>query len=410
MPTTVQQVEALPEGLVTLDTITPKVNLVEPTVEKVVDEKPTETVEKVAVAVPDVEVTTVKEPKTDLFETTKHVIPCSEAFSKLTMEVSISKEKEVTSLQRCFILTLHDYGFDNKQFDSFINCPHMSAIRSRSVWINVSLPGQELEASDLTITKYPTIEELADELVGVLDYFNLPQVVLLGRGIGATICTYFAYKFPGRVFGLMCIEPIVSQASYMESIKFKLAHLSFKRQESKEGKGKKEIDVSAEPIVEGGQIENESFHLQPVDKTLDEKFKHRNSKNLSLLGQALVNRHCLINIIPSLQCDTLVATNKNGQGYSESKKFYRTINDAHRRDFKSLVNSPFIEIESEDGRILEDPSMELALGVQYFLQGIGLLSAMPLRASLSRQSSVQSQINDTVSSAAIVEPEADKPE
>jgi len=99
----------------------------------------------------------------------------------------------------------------------------------------------------------------------------------------------------------------------------------------------------------------------------------------------------------------LVVTNRYSTGFSESKKFYRAINQAHRSNFKDLVNTPFIEVESKDGLILEDPSAELALGVQYFLQGIGLLSAMPLRMSLSRQESVLSQNSE--SSSLPVEPE-----
>ncbi len=165
----------------------------------------------------------------------------------------------------------------------------------------MSLPGQEPEACDLTVAKYPTIEELATEIATVLDYFSLPQVVLLGTGIGATICAHFACKFPTRVYGIMCIEPVFSQASYIESIKYKLNNFSFKRQESKEEKGKKELDVSAELVAEVGTVETESFHLQPVDKTLDEKFKLRNSKNLSLLAQALINRPSLTEIITKLQ-------------------------------------------------------------------------------------------------------------
>ena len=89
-----------------------------------------------------------------------------------------------------------------------------------------------------------------------------------------------------------------------------------------------------------------------------------------------------------LRCDTLVATNKNDTGYSESKKFYRAINDANRGDFKNIVNSPFLEISTKAGRILEDSPMEFALGVQCFLQGIGLLSALPLRNSFSRVNSL----------------------
>jgi len=400
MPTTVHHVEALPEGLATTEAVNLKVPLIESPAPVSEETKKLE-----QDATPAVTQMATDEPKIELFETSKHVIPCSSKFP-LSMEVNIVKDRDLTSTQRCYIMSVHNYGFDNSQFDEFINCPHMGAIRSRTVWLNVNLPGQEVEAADLTITKYPSIEELSDELISVLDYFKLAQVVLLGEGVGATICTRLAMRHPDRCYGLICIEPTVSAASYMETLKSKMSKISFKRQESVEKK--KDPTELAEPLASS---ENESFHLQPTDNTTHEKFKHRNAKNLALLNEAILERVSLVDEIPKLQCDVLVATNKNASGYSEAKKLYRGINEANRANFRTLVNTPFIELEEGGGRVLENASLELVLGVQYFLQGIGLLSAMPLRMSFSRQGSVtgQKQKEDQASNAAVVEITSETP-
>lgn len=397
MPTTVQQPETLPEGIVTLEQVTTKVPLIEisetptetPKVEEVTKEEENTKPEKKEDVKEEAksEEPKVETPNLDLFEISKHVVNCSEKFDKLTMDVNIVKEKQPTSGQRCYIMTVHDIGFDNSQFDEFINCDFMSGLRNRSVWLNVNLPGQEIEASDLTVTKYPTLEELADELITILDLFKLSQVVLLGEGTGATICTHFAMKYPTRCYGLMCIEPIVSSASYMESLKHKIQNFTLNRQQSL-NKDKKQVDPEA--TVEATN-ENESFHLQPVDKTVNEKFKNRNVKNMTLFTEALLNRTNLIDNISKLRCDTLIATNKNSTGYSESKKFFRAINESNRSNFRSLVNTPFIELDQTPGRILVNSTEQFATSVQYFLQGIGLLSAMPLKKSLVRQNSVPNQ-------------------
>ena len=65
--------------------------------------------------------------------------------------------------------------------------PEMSGLRSRIVWLNVTLPGQGSGESDLGLKKYPTLEEIAAELSIVIDHFRIPQVVVVGDGAGANV-------------------------------------------------------------------------------------------------------------------------------------------------------------------------------------------------------------------------------
>lgn len=423
MPTTVQQVETLPEGLVTIENVNAKVPLVEvPPAAVATAEAPTETTplveaikeaaEEVAKPVealdtppeasanePPVEAETTM-TNVELMETPKHVINCSK-FENASIDVNIVKEK-VMGPQRCYIMTVHDIGFDNTQFDSFINSKEMSQLRNRTVWLNVTLPGQEIEASDMSCSKYPTLSELADELATVMDHFRLQQCVLLGEGVGATICAHFAMKYPTRCYGLMCIEPIVSSASYMESLKYKLQNFKFSRQNSLSKQTEKK-DPADTIVALDNATGNESVHLQLVDNTVThEKFSNRNAKNVTLFAEAFLHRPNLCDSISKLECDILIATNKRSQGYAESRKFFRAVNECYRKNCRSLSNLPFIETENVSGRILENQTEQFATSLQYFLQGIGLLSAMPLRQSLLRQSSKASNPDETVTPAADV--------
>jgi hypothetical protein len=104
----------------------------------------------------------------------------------------------------------------------------MTGIRNRAVWLHVNLPGQEIDATDLNIKKYPSLEELGDELVCIIDYLKIPQVVCIGSGAGANICAHFAIKHKSRCLGLILIEPIASSASLIETMKFKLRRLNTK--------------------------------------------------------------------------------------------------------------------------------------------------------------------------------------
>jgi len=108
------------------------------------------------------------------------------------------------------------------QFDHFVHSEQMRGIRNRVVWLHVNLPGQELAATDLDMRKYPSLEELADELICVCDYLKIPQVVCMGDGMGANICAQFAIKHSNRCLGLVLIEPVASAASIIEIMRSKL--------------------------------------------------------------------------------------------------------------------------------------------------------------------------------------------
>jgi pimeloyl-ACP methyl ester carboxylesterase len=110
-------------------------------------------------------------------------------------------------------------------FTEFISCPEMKGLRERIMWIHVDLPGQEVGASDLKISKYPTMIDLANELILVLDHLKINQVTCLGEGSGANIVTRFAMRYPNRCMGVALIHPTGSTAGFMEHFKDKLTNL-----------------------------------------------------------------------------------------------------------------------------------------------------------------------------------------
>jgi hypothetical protein len=76
--------------------------------------------------------------------------------------------------------------------------------------------------------------------------------------------------------------------------------------------------------------------------------------------------------------DAMIVVGKNGKSYIEGKRIYRHLQEVHKKNPKRMVNSPFIEIDNVTDVLKECPD-RLATSMQYFLQGIGLLSAMPMR-------------------------------
>ena len=70
--------------------------------------------------------------------------------------------------------------------------------------------------------KYPSLDEVAGELINVVDHLNIPQAVFFGEGAGANIACRFAIENPSRVHGLVLVHPTGTTAGFMEMMKDKL--------------------------------------------------------------------------------------------------------------------------------------------------------------------------------------------
>lgn len=97
----------------------------------------------------------------------------------------------------------------------------MAGLRERIVWIHVDLPGQEAKADDILV-QYPTLDELGEELVIILDHFKVHQVVGVGEGCGANIIARFAMIHPIRCLGVTLIHPTGQAAPFIQNVKEKI--------------------------------------------------------------------------------------------------------------------------------------------------------------------------------------------
>jgi len=96
----------------------------------------------------------------------------------------------------------------------------MKPISERCVFVHVSLPGQEPAAVDLDPSYiFPEIDELAMNLVTVLDVLRVKQVVGLGCGAGASILGRFGLHHPARMSAMLAVNScLASEASYKERV------------------------------------------------------------------------------------------------------------------------------------------------------------------------------------------------
>uniref|UniRef100_A0A8D0GTU2 Protein NDRG2 n=1 Tax=Sphenodon punctatus TaxID=8508 RepID=A0A8D0GTU2_SPHPU len=106
------------------------------------------------------------------------------------------------------ILTYHDIGLNHKTcFNPLFNYEDMQEITHHFAVCHVNAPGQHDGAASFPAGyMYPSMDQLAEMLPGILKQFGLKSVIGMGTGAGAYILTRFALNHPDMVEGLVLIN------------------------------------------------------------------------------------------------------------------------------------------------------------------------------------------------------------
>jgi len=274
---------------------------------------------------------------------------------------------------------VHDIGCNHSVFTEFVSQPEMRALKQRIVWVHVDLPGQEDGAPVLALEKYPALDDIGTELINILDHLNIPQAVVLGEGAGANIACRFAIEHPSRVHGLVLVHPTGTTAGFMEIMKDKLNNWKLIH---------KGMNADAEAYLiwhrfgrDAAKGYGDSQLLEANIREFSEKlYQKRTPKNLALFMDAFMNRTNLVDKLDKLNCDCLVAVGKKSSVLHTTEKFYERLRES-RNNPQKMVNSPLLVADNVGDIIGEAPDV-LAKSMQFFLQGIGLLSGLPMEAGL----------------------------
>uniref|UniRef100_A0A8D1AHM0 Protein NDRG2 n=1 Tax=Sus scrofa TaxID=9823 RepID=A0A8D1AHM0_PIG len=109
---------------------------------------------------------------------------------------------------RPVILTYHDIGMNHKTcYNPLFNSEDMQEITQHFAVCHVDAPGQQDGAASFPAGyMYPSMDQLAEMLPGVLHQFGLKSIIGMGTGAGAYILTRFALNNPEMVEGLVLIN------------------------------------------------------------------------------------------------------------------------------------------------------------------------------------------------------------
>ncbi|MBA0568070.1 hypothetical protein Golob_005587 [Gossypium lobatum] len=203
------------------------------------------------------------------------------------------------------------------------------------------------------------VDDLADQILEVLNFFGLGAVMCMGVTAGAYILTLFAMKYKKRVIGLILISPLFRAPSWTEWFYNKvmsnllyfygmcglLKELLLQRYFSKEVCGNTEIP--------------ESDIVQACRRFLDE----RHGSNVMQFLQAINGRPDLTSGLKRLRCRTLIFVGDSSPFHSEALHMTSKLD----RRFSALV-----EVQACGSMVTEEQPHAMLIPMEYFFMGYGL--------------------------------------
>ncbi|XP_040998516.1 protein NDL2-like isoform X1 [Juglans microcarpa x Juglans regia] len=254
-------------------------------------------------------------------------------------------------------------------FQGLFTCPEAYSLLLHNFCIyHISPPGHELGAAEISPDKSVlSVDDLADQIAEVLDFFGLGAVMCLGVISGAYVLTLFAMKYRQRVLGLILVSPLCKEPSWTEWLYNKVLsnllyfygmcgvvkELLIKRYFSKEVHGL--AQVSGSDIVQS--------------------LEERQSSNVWRFLEAINGRPDLTNGLRKLQCRSLIFVGDNSPFHSEALHMTSNLD----RRYSALV-----EVQACGSMVTEEQPHAMLIPLEYFLMGYGLYR--PSQVSVSPRS------------------------
>ncbi|KAK7399031.1 hypothetical protein VNO78_10206 [Psophocarpus tetragonolobus] len=246
-------------------------------------------------------------------------------------------------------------------FQGLFFCPEAASLLLHNFCIyHISPPGHELGAAAIcSEDPVPSIEDLADQIIEVLNYFGLGAVMCMGVTAGAYILTLFAMKYRERVVGLILVSPLCKAPSWTEWFYNKvmenllyfygmcglLKECLLQRFFSKEIRGN--VEVAESEIV------------QACRKLLSE----RKRTNVLRFLQAINQRPDITDGLKRLKCRTLIFVGDSSPFHSEALYMTSKLD----RRYSALV-----EVQACGSMVTEEQPHAMLLPMEYFFMGYGL--------------------------------------
>lgn len=233
--------------------------------------------------------------------------------------------------------------------------------------LHLNAIGQEDNAPNYPLVAYPTMDELADQILEVCDRFKIKNFIGFGVGAGANILSRFALKHPKYMEGLVLINPTASQASWTEWFYQKLNIYYLGSSLTTVGLNGGLPECARNYLMWhhfGTQDETRNFDLIELYKN-HFMGKSINAYNLSLFIDSFIRRTDLRidrrNLDKNFKCPILLVVGALSPHIDDSVNMNGRINPA---------NSTWLKLQN-CGMVLEEQPEKLTEALKLFIQGLG---------------------------------------
>lgn len=261
--------------------------------------------------------------------------------------------------------------------------------------IHINAPGQEENAPNFPESfTYPTLDELAEQIIDVCTFYQIQHFIGFGVGVGANILSRFALQHPSFLDGLFLINPTSGAASWSEWFyqKFNVYSLGLSGQNWS----------LANPFPESTRDYLLWHHFGKVteERNRDLIQMYRNyfsnksvtPRNLSMFIDVFIKRSDLNlarNEKRNFTCPVLLLCGAFSPHVEESIQMNARLNPA---------NSTWMKLQ-DCGMVLEEQPGKVAEALKLFIQGLGysLTAYERRRSSLRKLSIASSSVSSSLS-------------
>ncbi|EMS50383.1 hypothetical protein CFC21_034340 [Triticum aestivum] len=274
-------------------------------------------------------------------------------------------------------------------FQGLFFCPEAASLLLHNFCIyHITPQGHELGAAPIP-SDVPelSVDNLADQVADVLDFFGLGSVMCMGVTAGAYVLTLFAAKYRERVLGLMLVSPLCKAPSWSEWLynKVLLNLLYYCGTSGLVNECFLQRYFSTE--VRGSGQEPESEIVQACRSLLDQ----RQGVNVCRYLKAINERHDLTEALKKLRCRTLIFVGENSQFHADAVHMTTKLD----RRYCALV-----EVQACGSLVTEEQPHAMLIPMEYFLMGYGMYRPSQL------ESSPRSTLNPFCISPELLSPES----
>ncbi|XP_058223576.1 protein NDL2-like isoform X1 [Rhododendron vialii] len=259
---------------------------------------------------------------------------------------------------------------DTSCFHGLFCCPEAFSLLLHNFCIyHISPPGHEFGAAIIKSSDpVPSVDDLAEQIAEVLDYFRVDAVMCMGVAAGAYILSLFAIKYTERVLGLILISPLCKAPSWTEWLynKVMLKFLFFYGM----------CSVAKELLlmryfskkVRGNSQVPESDIVQACRRLLDERL----SLNVSRFLQAINGREDITEGLKKLKCRSLVFVGEYSPFHADALHMTSNLEERY---------TALVEVQGCGSVVTEEQPDAMLIPLEYFLVGFGFYKPSQVNAS-----------------------------